>query len=685
MPALATERRMASATKRRACSTADTSVSPFARPAVIADARAQPVPCRGPASMRTASSQCSETLPPSRSASRSRGAPSRCPPLMSAALAPRFETSAQAAASTPSSVETSQPVSELASTRLGVTSVACPIRSWRTPHARRSSSGVPSLAASTGSITSGGRALRVAIQLAQAELDVAGHVVGRQHPELDGIRTQVAQQDAELCEHDVRKRRQHLVHLGGILHGQRGDHARAVHTKGAKDLEIRLQPGAAGRIRAGDAEGDPQMHRGSILIHGSSLMQGRVSRLLAHAAALLACLAAAPTAGLAETPSSVILISLDGTRPADVESADLTTFAELRRRGARASRLVPVFPTNTFPNHVTLVTGVYPDVHGIANNDFVDPERGEFHKSDDPTWLLAEPLWSLVAQHGVTSASFHWVGSEGPWSSGRGPRYWKPFAESVPAKVKLEQVLAWLAGPEPRPRLVTVWLRGADGDAHRDGMQSPAVRNALLAQDRALGRLVAGLDARGAFAHTTLLIVSDHGMAPVRRRIDLVAALRSAGVKGEVFGAGGMATIQVEKGKGQGFVERAVSVARGLGLEAWPRDGTPRELHARHPRFGDVVVIAPIGVAIQSARTPPMYGSHGYRPDDSSADSQANPWMGALFLAMGRGAPPGAELGELRSLDVAPTVLRLLGLEVPDSMQGTPIARLIPSVDQEAH
>ena len=208
-------------------------------------------------------------------------------------------------------------------------------------------------------------------------------------------------------------------------------------------------------------------------------------------------------------------------------------------------------------------------------------------------------------------------------------------------------------------------------------MQTPAVRRALHAQDAALGRLVAGLDARGAFAYTTLLIVSDHGMAPVARRIDLSAALRSAGVKGEVSGAGGMVTIRVEKGQGQGFVERSVTVARGLGLEAWPREETPRALHARHPRFGDVVVIAPIGVAIQSARTPPMYGAHGYRPEDS--------WMGALFLAVGRGAPPGAELGELRSLDVAPTVLRLLGLEVPDRMEGRPIARLVPAAKEEAH
>jgi hypothetical protein len=390
---------------------------------------------------------------------------------------------------------------------------------------------------------------------------------------------------------------------------------------------------------------------------------------------LLAWLAAAP--GWAETPPSVILISLDGTRPANLAGDDLPTFAALRRRGAWATRLIPVFPTNTFPNHVTLVTGVVPDVHGIVNNDFVDPERGEFHKSADPSWLLAEPLWSIAAAHGVVSASYFWVGSEGPWRSGRGPRYWMPFDDEVPEKKKVRQILAWLAGPEPRPRLITAWFHGVDGPSHRTGLETPIVRRTLQAQDAALGMLVAGLDASGAFAHTTLLIVSDHGMAPVYNRIDFAAALHTAGVKGEVYGVGGMATVSFEKDGYTQFIDKTLSVARGLGLQAWPREETPRELRARSRRFGDVVVVAPVGLAIQSGRGPKMYGAHGYLPQEAS--------MGALLLAVGRGAPAGADLGELRSLDVAPTVLRLLGLPVPDTMEGQPIARLVPEqADQPA-
>jgi predicted AlkP superfamily pyrophosphatase or phosphodiesterase len=395
---------------------------------------------------------------------------------------------------------------------------------------------------------------------------------------------------------------------------------------------------------------------------------GRARRaILAAGVVWLACFAALESRG--ETPPSVILISLDGMRPADVTAPDLPAFAALLRRGAHASRMIPVFPSNTFPNHVSLVTGVAPDVHGIVNNEFVDPERGAFDKSNDPSWLLAEPLWSIAAQHGVASASYFWVGSEGPWH-GRGPLHWKPFDGDLGEQEKVEQILAWLGGPEPRPRLITAWFRGVDRPSHVKGMGSPAVRRLLEKQDEALAKLVAGLDARGAFAHTTLLLVSDHGMAPVKRHIDLRAALRAGRVKGEVIGGGGMATLKLPDEPG--IIDRAVTIAKGLGLDAWPREETPLELRARHPRFGEVVVVAPVGVAIQIRSGPllRLRGSHGYWPQDPS--------MGALFLAVGRGVPAGADLGELSTLDVAPTVLRLLGLPASDTMEGRAITRLLP-------
>jgi len=389
-------------------------------------------------------------------------------------------------------------------------------------------------------------------------------------------------------------------------------------------------------------------------------------RALALAAALLASCAAEPAPGpvAAEGPG-VVLISLDGTRPEDVIGAGLPAFDEIARLGARAERLVPVFPTNTFPNHVTLVTGVRPALHGIVNNAFADPERGLFRYGGDPGWIEVEPLWSWVGRHGVVSASYHWVGSEGAWTSGRGPRHWKRFDGGTPEAEKVEQILAWLDEPDPaaRPRLVTAWFHGADHEAHEHGPGSAEARRALREQDAAVGELLRGLRARDALGRFTLVLVSDHGMAPVRRWIDLQQRLDEAGVRARVLGGGGFASLALDAGALAG----ALRVAREQGLEAWPREEAPAELGLDHPRFGDAVVLAPPGTAIGRHGGA---GGHGYRPE--------RPEMSAFLLAVGRGAEPGEELGRLRALDVAPTLLALLGVPRPEWMEGRPVAALVP-------
>jgi hypothetical protein len=101
---------------------------------------------------------------------------------------------------------------------------------------------------------------------------------------------------------------------------------------------------------------------------------------------------------------------------------------------------------------------------------------------------------------------------------------------------------------------------------------------------------VEGLDERGAFETATLLIVSDHGMAPVKRSVDLKAALRAKGVGAEVFGGGGLATVSVPGGAGD--VATVVAVARSLGLDVRLPGEAPQDLATANPRFGDVVVLA---------------------------------------------------------------------------------------------
>lgn len=392
----------------------------------------------------------------------------------------------------------------------------------------------------------------------------------------------------------------------------------------------------------------------------------------------LACLVVGPQpVSAARLEPSVILLSLDGTRPADVDEAPMPAVQALAHRGLRAARMLPVLPSNTFPNHVSLVTGVAPERHGIVNNVFLDPERGLFRYASDPTWIQVEPLWSVAARAGIVSASFHWVGSEGAWRNGLGPRHWRAFDSGTPVREKIDQILAWLALDDPaeRPRLVTAWLPGADRAAHHAGPGSEEAREALREQDRELARLVRGLEALGAFESCTLLLVSDHGMARVERRADLRGRLRAQGIQARVLGGGGFASVLLEDERQAAGAARA---ARELGLEAWVRSEAPAELRLGNPRFGDVVVMAPVGTALGRGsswlgglaarllgRSSSLGGSHGHPPEA--------PEMAALFVAAGRGVPAGARTDMVRAVDVAPTVLELLGVRPPEWMEGRPI------------
>lgn len=375
-----------------------------------------------------------------------------------------------------------------------------------------------------------------------------------------------------------------------------------------------------------------------------------------------------------DRPPTVILISMDGTRPADLTMAQLPGLVELGRLGARAQALVPVDPTNTFPSHVSLATGVLPETHRLVNNVFIDPARGRFSRDAIHTWIESEPIWSIAERHGLPTASFYWVGSEGPWKDGPGPSVWKKFSSRTSEKTKVTQILKWLAieNPADRPRLITSWFHGADHAGHVSGPGASAVAKLLLPQNAQIERLVGEMEKRGLFASTTLIIVSDHGMAAAEERVNLGQVLRRAGLKVTLLGIGGFATGVFKDGqRTDENLARAVAVAREAGMQAWARAEAPENWHVADPRFGDFVVRAPIGMAIVGARTR-IDGFHGYPATE--------PEMAGILVARGRGVSVGANLGRVSSLAIAPTILKLLGLPIPSQMVEAPIVEITQAI-----
>ena len=406
----------------------------------------------------------------------------------------------------------------------------------------------------------------------------------------------------------------------------------------------------------------------------------RITRALA---AMLLGLLAAGVVQAAEAVNSdepiVIVLSWDGMRHDYLDRGELPALSRVATDGVRAARLTPVFPSSTFPGHVSMATGTYPDRHGIVDNVFIDSERGRYAYSGDASWIEAEPLWIAAERQGVLTATYFWVGSESDWQ-GQGTSYrMAPFDGGRPESVKVDQILDWLSLPEAqRPRLIMSYWAGADSVGHDHGPDSDRVAAQVASQDEQLGRLLAGIDERGLWPRTTLIIVSDHGMTAWTEVLEMNDALQSAGVDAAAVGA---AVVQVHLNAPVPDEQMRATLGDILeevpGAQVHKGDQLPHEYRLSHEtRTGDWVVVLPppygatrstgmelwlMQAATWAGKT---FGMHGYDP--------ALEDMGGIFLAMGRGVP-AAPLGEVHQIDLPATVAALLGIEPPRDSEGVSI------------
>ncbi len=193
--------------------------------------------------------------------------------------------------------------------------------------------------------------------------------------------------------------------------------------------------------------------------------------------------------------------------------------ARLAARGVRSEGLIPQFPSKTFPNHYTIVTGLRLANHGIISNNMRAADiPGDFSLSNrdvlaDPRWWGGEPIWNTAEQQGRIAAAMFWPGSE-TVIGGRQATFWKPFDDDLPHPERVSQVLSWLKLPEgKRPSFLTLYYSEVDNAGHDDGPESEAVNDAVRNVDRSLGELVAGVNTLGLADRVHYIVVSDHGMA----------------------------------------------------------------------------------------------------------------------------------------------------------------------------
>ncbi|MEJ2535295.1 MAG: ectonucleotide pyrophosphatase/phosphodiesterase [Gammaproteobacteria bacterium] len=370
---------------------------------------------------------------------------------------------------------------------------------------------------------------------------------------------------------------------------------------------------------------------------------------------------------------TVVLISIDGFRWDFPERYPAQSLRRIAAEGAAAERLLPVWPTLTFPYHYTLATGLRPARHGIVSNDFPDPDTGRWYRLkdrsavEDASFYGGEPVWVTAETQGMVTASFFWVGSEAPISGVR-PTHWRRYDKQVPGEERVGQVLEWLAEPpQTRPHLVTLYFEAVDDHAHWNGIGSADFLDAVARVDRWLGLLLDGLFALPQDVPLYLVLVSDHGQAPYAD-LDALVLDRWVDLDGLALIDGGSYVMAWQE---RPDPARAESLADTVNAQwrhgrAWTRATAPASWElAGNRRFPDLVFQADPGHAVLSTSERAgkiSAGDHGWAPDD--------PAMHGIFMVRGPGIQPGTRLGAVRNVDVAPMILRLLRLEPPAGLDG---------------
>jgi predicted AlkP superfamily pyrophosphatase or phosphodiesterase len=385
---------------------------------------------------------------------------------------------------------------------------------------------------------------------------------------------------------------------------------------------------------------------------------------------ILFCLAATWLHAASSAPAPLILISLDGFRwdYSDLHPGESATLRRLKREGTSARELIPVFPTNTFPNHYSIVTGLYPVNHGIVNNDFFDVERGKFFKfnqaggAHDPHWWGGEPIWVTAIKQGHKAAASFWVGSEAEIRGVR-PTFWRPYDGRLPFETRLEELVKWMRLPvAERPALITFYLEEVNGAGHRHGPNSPELVAAIKFVDTCIATILARLAAEG--IEPNLVIVSDHGMVAtdLKRVVVLEDYIERATVQIEADGSG--VALRPNDGNMEGLVRALQKIPHAKTYRA---EDLPAHLHLKpSPRVAPVWVLPEEGwhVATRAtfdrlrtryAATGYLQGDHGYDPNLSS--------MRGIFIAHGPAFRRGAEIAAVENIHVYNLLCAVLKLK----------------------
>ncbi|MGB8261956.1 MAG: ectonucleotide pyrophosphatase/phosphodiesterase [Terracidiphilus sp.] len=375
-----------------------------------------------------------------------------------------------------------------------------------------------------------------------------------------------------------------------------------------------------------------------------------------------------PNSASAAKAHTVVLVSLDGFRWDYAARDGAKNLLALGKAGAWAPEgMLPSFPSLTFPNHYTLVTGLYPGHHGLVANSFLDPKKQARYAIADATavadgsWYGGVPLWSLAESQGMRTAILFWPGSEAEIAGYR-PTWYARFDAKTEAtdavqQARIDDAVALLKLPEAeRPHFLAIYYSEPDHEGHQFGPDAPETRAAARKMDAMVGKLKAALDATG--VAIDLVVVSDHGMAKIQGpwvTLDQFADLSGFETQGSLLYG------KTEEDRARVYQKLKSASSQFM---VYRRKDLPANLHlSENERAGDPVVVATGPYAIRAHAppegkpdAPPIPGMHGFDPRRMTE-------MKASFFAAGPDIRAGRTVAPFENVNLYPFLAHLLGLQ----------------------
>ena len=368
-----------------------------------------------------------------------------------------------------------------------------------------------------------------------------------------------------------------------------------------------------------------------------------------------------------EPSTPLILISIDGFRWDYFDKVETPNFDRLIANGSKADGLKTSYPSKTFPNHISIVTGNYPSNHGIISNYFYDADFDEYFyigagstAAQDGKWIDAEPIWVTIEKQAKRAMIMFWPMSDAEIMGIRPSKYYV-YNEDPTNLDRMDQILSWLLHTgNARPSFLASYFSVVDSKGHSYGPDGDETIEAIRVVDKAIGHLINGLEAQNILNEVNIMIVSDHGMTetPDTKVINIADYINLDDVV--TVGGGPFMEIRPNEGKLESVYQALQNIDN---TQVFKKEDIPDKFNYKNNnRIEPILLLADEHWSIMTPGRTPIAGSHGYDPDYQS--------MNGIFIAHGPAFKSGFSGPEIHNIHLYEMMCKILGV-VPANNDGS--------------